>query len=255
MPICCATTSTLGSKDLNYHVNSDNDVYRWQTTGNLIPVSIDVSSFETHEQGLMAQRCLETVLARFNTRNVGPKFRFVDNPCHSAFFVRFGGDYSKYAQAFFLGSPPKDWYIDVFKPGLTLSAEQEQFLVRIGGGYTARLQALEHNLVKVLTHEMLRIVGVRHCDAQLTEKEICVRFPLDLTDDENNEEHLMQRVLDWRSLSQHDWMDRTIREIQQIYALKEGESIGCHRVRDVSWEVGARQRKEIALRNVRCCGV
>lgn len=203
----------------------------------------------------MAQRCLITVLGRFNTHNVGPKFDFVDNPCHSAFFVRFGGDYPIYAHAFFPGSPPKDWYIDIFKPGLILSAEQEQFLAHIGAGHAAKLQALEHNLVKILTHEMLHVLGVRNCDAQLAERERCVRFPLDLTDDENNEEQLMQGFLDWRGLSQHDWMDRTIREIQQIYDLKAGESIGCHRVRDVSWEVGAKQRKEMALRNARCCGV
>lgn len=253
----CATISTLGSKDLNYHVNPNNDVYRWQTTNTPIPVGIDISSFETDEQGLMAQRCLRTVLGRFNANNVGPQFQFVHDPCHSAFFIRFGGDYPMYAHAFFPGSPPKDWYIDVFKPGLTLSAEQAQFLMQTRGRdiCAARSQALEQNLISILTHEMLHVVGVRHCDAHLTEKDRCVRFPADLSDQENDEDRLMQRMLNWRALSQLDWMNRTIQDIQQIYAMNVGEYIGCFRIHDVSWQDGAKQRKEIALRNARCCGV
>ncbi|KAL1853968.1 hypothetical protein Daus18300_011635 [Diaporthe australafricana] len=257
IPSYCATNSIPGPEDLNYHVNSNNGLYRWKTTKtSSIPVGIDISSFESYEQGLMAQRCLITVLDRFNVKNVGPKFQFVSHPFHSAFFVRFGGDYPIYARAFFPGSLPEYWYIDIFKPGLTLSAEQEEFLMRTGAGDTAKLQALEQNLIKILTHEMLHVVGVRHCDAQVTEKaEKCVRFPPDLSDDENNEEHLMQRFLDWKSLSQLDWMDRTIQEIRQIYAMKDGEYIGCHRIQDVSWEDGARRRMEIARRNALCCGV
>lgn len=174
---------------------------------------------------------------------------------HSAFFVRFGGDHPLYAHSFFPGSLPKDWYIDIFKLSLTLSEDQEQLLVdSIRGDISfARKRALEINLINILTHEMLHVVGVRHCDAQLTEMERCVRFPPELSDEENSEEHLMQRSLDWRSLNQLQWLSRTIQEVQQIYAMKAGERIGCHRIRDVSWQAGAKQRKEIALRSARCC--
>jgi hypothetical protein len=231
-------------------------LYRWQTTEAPIPVSIDITSFESFEQGLLAQRCLITVLDRFNAHNVGPKFKFIHYPFHSAFFVRFGGDYEIYARAFFPGSLPEDWYINIFKPSLVLSAEQEQYLMHTGARDAGRMQAVEQNLIKILTHEMLHVVGVRHCDAQVTEKaEKCVRFPPDLSDDENNEERLMQRFLDWTIAAQLDWMDRTIQEIQQIYAMNEGGYVGCHKIQDVSWEDGARRRKEIAWRNALCCGV
>jgi len=258
MPICCATSSTLGSKSLNYHVNHDNSVCRWQVTDIPIPVGIDLFSFDSSDEACMARTCLIAVLERFNASNFGPKFQFVDHPSHSAFFVRFGGDHSSYANAFFPGSHPKDWYIDLFRPSLTLSEDQEQSLRNTPSRgediSAAKAQALEQNLVKILMHEMLHVVGVRHCDAQDTETmERCVRYPHDLSDDKNNEERLMERSLDWRIFSQLDWMNRTLQEIREIYAMKGGDFLGCHRIRDVSWEVGAKQRKEIALRNARCC--
>ncbi|KAH8761597.1 hypothetical protein F5883DRAFT_126203 [Diaporthe sp. PMI_573] len=221
-----------------------------------VPVGIDFSSFESCEQASMVQRCLIIVLDRFNANNVGPKFQFVHDPFHSAFFVRFGGDYPRYANSFFPDSHPKDWYIDVFKAGLTLSAEQEQFLInttRRRNIRAARSRALEQNLVKILTHEMLHVVGVRHCDAHLTEKaQPCVRFPPDLTDDENNEEHLMQRMIHWKDLSWIDWKSRTLEEIRQIY-VEERKYIGPHKIRDVSWQAGAEERRRIAMSIARCC--
>lgn len=203
----------------------------------------------------MVKTCLIAVLNKFNASNVGPKFRYVVKPSRSAFFVRYGGDHPLYALSFFPGSHPKDWYIDVFKLSLTLSEDQEQFLMdtRRGDLAKARKEAVKRNLISILTHEMLHVVGVRHCDAQLTEMETCVRFPPNLSDDENNEELLMQPSLDWRNLYRLKWLSRTVQEIQQIYAMRAGERIGCHSIRDVSWKVGAKQRKEIALRNARCC--
>ncbi|KAH8774773.1 hypothetical protein F5883DRAFT_547585 [Diaporthe sp. PMI_573] len=205
----------------------------------------------------MVQRCLIIVLDRFNANNVGPKFHFVRDPSYSAFYVTFGGRDPLYANSFFPGSHPRDWYIDVYTSALTLSEDQAQSLMetRLGDFAVAKAQALEQNLVKILTHEMLHVVGVRHCDAQVTETaDRCVRFPPSLSDEENNEELLMQPTLDWRCLSQVEWKDRTIQEIQQIYAMKVGDRIGRHRIRDVSWELGAKKRKEIALRNARWCG-
>lgn len=182
----------------------------------------------------MIKACLVTVLFKFTASNVGPEFHYVAEPSHSAFFVRFGGDHPLYAHSFFPGSHPKDWYIDVFKPSFTLSEDQEQFLVDTTRGdiSVARKEALERNLINILTHEMLHVVGVRHCDAQLAEMERCVRFPPNLSDDENNEELLMKPTLDWRSLRELRWLSRTIQEIQQIYAMKVGESIGGHRIQD-----------------------
>lgn len=204
----------------------------------------------------MVQRCLITVLDRFNVNNVGPKFQFVHDPFFSAFFVRFGGDYPLYANSFFPDSLPKDWYIDVFKAGLTLSAEQEQFLVdttRRREIRAARSRALEQNLINILTHEMLHVVGVRHCDAHLTEQgKRCVRFPPDLSDQENDEDRLMHRKLSWRTLSWIDWKARTLEEIRQIY-IEERQCIGRHKIRDVSWQAGAEERRRIAMSIAKCC--
>lgn len=261
MPAYCATITTLGSKELNYHVSPENVVYRWSTTNAPIPVGIDLKSFENFKEGLgpLVKRCLIIVLKKFNDNNVGPKFQFVSDPIDSAFVVSFGGRTrcDLYACSFFPDSYPKDWYIYVYSPGLTLCQEQLDDLLNNTVGdiqlETARSQALERQLVRILTHEMLHVVGVRHCDAHLTEKsQPCVRFPPDLTDGENNEERLMQRMLHWKDLSRIDWNHRTLVEIRQIY--KESMThVGGHRIRDVSWQDGAMERKEIATNNAGCC--
>lgn len=257
MPIStyCATICTASSKHLNYHVNPDNDVYRWQTTDGPIPIGINFSSFESREQRSLVKTCLEIVLRSLNNSNIGPKFQFVNDPCRSAFSVTFGGDDPHcYASSFFPGSHPKDWYIYVFKLGLTLSEEQEQLLIHNRGGEveSARLQALGDNLIKILAHEMLHVVGVRHCHVDLDEEEPYVRFPLELSDNDNWDP-LMQPRLDPRHFSRLDWRPQTLEEIRQIYAMSEGDSVGCHRIQDVSWRDGRKVRKRMARINAQCC--
>lgn len=200
----------------------------------------------------MVKRCLKIVLHSLNDNNIGPKFQFVDDPGSSAFFVTFGGDSSHcYASSFFPGSHPKDWYIYVFKLALMLSEEQEQLLIqtRDRDGKSAGSQALEQNLIKILAHEMLHIVGVRHCAVDLNvEKEPYVRFPPELSDNDNWDP-LMQPRLDRMDLSRLGWNSQTLEEIRQIYAMNEGEKIGLHRIRDVSWRDGTQLRKHMAMAN------
>lgn len=204
----------------------------------------------------MVKNCLEIVLRSLNDSNIGPKFQFVKDPCRSAFSVTFGGAHPHcYASSFFPGSHPKDWYIYVFKLGLTLSEEQEQLLINAKGGdvKSARLQALEQNLVKILAHEMLHIVGVRHCHVDLNdEKEPYVRFPPELSDNDNWDP-LMQPRLDRMDLSRLGWKPQTLEELRQIYAMTGEETIGCHRIRDVSWRDGRKVRKRMARINAQYC--
>lgn len=188
-----------------------------------IPVGIDLSGFERYKKGMgsLVRGCLIAVLQKFNDNGVGPKFEFARNPSSSAFVVTFSGRRDCYARSFFPDSNPKDWYIYFYSLGLTPCKEQSDSLLNdtVGDIQTARSQALERNLVKILTQEVLHVVGVRHCDAHLTERsQPCVRFPPDLSDDDNNEERLMQRRLHWQDLSRinFDWNARTLEEIRQI---------------------------------------
>lgn len=205
----------------------------------------------------MVKRCLARVLSSLNAHNIGPQFRFVEDPSESAFFISFGGDHPRcYASSFFPGSHPKDWYIYVFKQGLKLSSDQKRSFMdaESAGSKTARLEALEQNLIKILAHEMLHIVGVRHCDVNLdVEQEPYVRFPPELSDNDNWDP-LMQGSLDRMDLSRLGWKSQTLEEIRQIYAMDEGETVGCHRIRDVSWQDGARVRKRMARINAQYCG-
>lgn len=232
-------------------------MYRWQTTEGSIPIGINISSFESRKQGSMVKRCLKIVLRSFNDKKVGLKFQFVKDPGRSAFSVIFGGDHHhSYASSFFPGSHPKDWDIYIYKPGLTLSEDQEQLLVQPGGGVmeTARIKALEQNLIKILAHEMLHIVGLRHCviDRNM-ENEPYVRFPPGLSDHDNLDP-LMQPRLDWMDFSRiTTWKPQTLQEIRQIYAMNEGETVGCHIVRGVSWRDGTRVRQRMARTNVQHC--
>lgn len=258
MPIStyCATICTASSKHLNYHVNPDNDVYRWQTTDGFIPIGINLSRFESREQRSIVKTCFEMVLRSLNDSNIGPKFQLVKDPRRSAFSVTFGGEHPHcYASSFFPGSHPKDWYIYVFKLGLTLSEEQEQLLINARGGdvKSARSQALEQNLIKILAHEMLHIVGVRHCHVDVNyEKEPYVRFPPELSDNDNWDP-LMQSRLDRMELSRLGWKSQTFEEIRQIYAMNDGDTVGCHRIRDVSWRDGRKLRKRMARINAQYC--
>lgn len=204
----------------------------------------------------MVKRCLKIVLRSLNDNNIGPKFHFVEDPSSSAFSVTFGGDHPhSYASSFFPGSHPKDWYIYVFKLGLTLSEEQQQLLIqtRDRNVKPAGLQALEQNLIKILAHEMLHLVGVRHCTIDLNvEKEPYMRFPPELSDNDNWDP-LMQPRLDRMDLSRLGWNSQTLKEIRQIYAMNEGEKIGFHKIRDVSWRDGMELRKHIARFNAQNC--
>lgn len=234
-------------------------MYRWAIKNTPVPVGIDLSGFEGYKKGMgsLVRGCLITVLKKFNDNGVGPKFEFARNPSSSAFVVTFGGRHDGYASSFFPDSDPNDWYIYVYSPGLTLCKEQSDSLLNdtVGDIPTARSRALERKLVNILTHEMLHVVGVRHCDAHLTEtSEPCVRFPSDLSDEENNEERLMQRRIHWQDLSRidFDWNPRTLEEVRQIYQ-PERTHIGDRRVRDVLWQEGVRERKEIARNNAGFC--
>lgn len=204
----------------------------------------------------MVQRCLVQVLDSLNAQNIGLQFRFVDDPSDSAFFISFGGNQPRcYASSFFPGSHPKDWYIYVFKLGLALSKDQGRFLLDSGSEdiKAARLQALEQNLIKILAHEILHIVGIRHCDVDpIVETEPYVRFPPELSD-RNNWDPLMQPKLDRMELSWLGWKPQTLQEIRQIYAMNEGDRVGFHRIRDVSWRDGAERRKHMARSNAQYC--
>lgn len=204
----------------------------------------------------MVKTCLEIVLRSLNDGNIGPKFQFVKDPRRSAFSIIFGGDHPHcYASSFFPGSHPKDWYIYIFELGLTLSEEQEQLLIRNRSGdvNSARLQALEQNLIKILAHEMLHIVGVRHCHVDLNdEKEPYVRFPPELSDNDNWDP-LMQPRLDRTDFCWLGWKSQTFEEIRQIYAMNEGDTVGCHKIRDVSWRDGRKVRKRMAKINAQFC--
>lgn len=256
MPTYCATICTGASNHLNYHVSPDNDVYRWRTADGSIPIGINFSSFESCEQRSIVKKCLEIVLRSLNDSDIGLKFQFVKNPCGSTFSVTFGGDHPHcYASSFFPASHPKDWYIYVFTLGLTLSEEQEQLLIHDKGSdvNSARSQAVEQNLIKILAHEMLHIVGVRHCHVDLNdEKEPYVRFPPELSDNDNWDP-LMQSRLDRMNLSRLDWKPQTLEELRQIYAMNEGDTVGCHRIRDVSWRDGRKVRQRMARINAQYC--
>lgn len=249
VPDYCATICTPASKYLNYHVNPDNDIYRWQTTEGSIPIGINLQSFESREQGSMVKRCLKIVLRNLNDNNVGPKFQLVKDPRRSAFSVTFAPGASHcYASSFFPGWHPKDWDIYVFKQGLTLSEEQERLLIQPRGRdvNSVRLQALEQNLIKILAHEMLHVLGVRHCVVDLNvERESYVRFPPELSDCDNWDP-LMQPGVDRMDLSRLNWKSQTIKELRQIYAMNEGDTVGCHRIRDVSWRDGMRVKEQMA---------
>lgn len=117
---------------------------------------------------------------------------------------------------------------------------------------SVRLQALGDNLIKILAHEMLHIVGVRHCDIDLNEKEPYVRFPPELSDNDNWDP-LMQPRLDPKDFSRLDWRSQTLEEVRQIYAMNEGDTVGCHRIRDVSWRDGRKVRKRMARINAQYC--
>lgn len=234
-------------------------MYRWKATDGPIPIGINLSSFESRKQSSMVKRCLARVLSSLNAHNIGPQFRFVEDPSESAFFIFFGGDNPHcYASSFFPGSHPKDWYIYVYKQSLKLSTDQKRLLMDAGsaGIKTARLEALEQNLIKILAHEMLHIVGLRHCDVNLdVEQEPYVRFPPGLSDNDNWDP-LMQGSIDRIDLSRLGWNSQTLEETRQIYAMAEGETVGrhSHRIRDVSWQDGAKVRKRMARINAQYSG-
>lgn len=204
----------------------------------------------------MVKRCLVQVLDSLNAHNIGPQFQIVDDPSDCAFFISFGGDQPQcYASSFFPGSHPKDWYIYVFKLGLTLSKDQGRFLLDSGSGdiKTTRVQALEQNLIRILAHEMLHIVGVRHCHVDpIVETEPYARFPPELPDHENWDP-LMEPTIDRMDLSRLGWKSQTLQEIRQIYAMNGGEMVGFSRIRDVSWRDGAEVRKHMARINAQYC--
>lgn len=248
IPIYCATC-TLASNHLNYNANLDTYVYRWQTTERPIPIGINLSSFESNKQRSLVTRCLKVVLQKLNDNleTVGPQFRLVKRHSSSAFVVTFEGENPHcYASAFFPDWSPRNWYINVYKPGLTLCSEQKQHLRRTkrGDTKTAQLKALEQNLIAILTHEMLHIIGIRHCAIdENVERAPYVRFPIHLSD-EDNQDPSMKPNLNWEDLSNFDLKPQTVEEIRQIYAKKEGETIGPYIIRDVSWRSGVKIRRK-----------
>lgn len=151
------------------------------------------------------------------------------NPSESAFFVTQGiGRAHCYASAFFPGSDPKDWYIYVYKLGLELD---------------------KGHLIKILTHEMLHVLGVRHCYVDPKgEFEPYVRYPRGLSDD-NNWDFLMQPQLSPCDLSEHDLEPRTVKHVREIYDMPVGTKIGGHEIQEVSWQVGAEEKRAIAKHN------
>ncbi|KAG8167395.1 hypothetical protein KVR01_003084 [Diaporthe batatas] len=255
--IRCTTIGTPAARDLNFHVNGVLAL-RWRPTSNSIPIGIDSSTFESNGQASLVKRCLCRVLDSLNAKNACPRFHYVDEPSDSAFYISFGGDDPRrYASSFFPGSHPKDWYIYVYKLGLTLSRKQKRFLketVGEGGDIkAARLRALEQNLTIILAHEMLHVIGIRHCDAHRTEKEVpCVRYPPGLPN-KYTRDPLMKSKLGWEDFSRLAWKPRTIEEIRKIYSMEEGEKMGRYTIQDVSWEDGAGVRKIMALHKARCC--
>lgn len=230
IPTYCATICTSTSGDLNYHVNPDDKkIHRWRTTDGSIPVSINLKSFESVTQSLKVQECLEAVLRNLNDKNLGPKFHFVKEPSESAFFITHGiGRARCYASAFFPGSDPKDWYIYIYKLGLELDKDC---------------------LINILTHEMLHVVGVRHCYVDpKREYEPFLRYPLKLSDTDNWD-GLMQSHLDLNDLSKHKLEPRTVKHVREIYDMPVGEKIDGHEIQDVSWKLGAEEKRAIAKHN------
>lgn len=252
--MCCTTTGTQVSKDLNFQV-SGKFASRWRLTGKPIPVGINFSSFKRSQRATV-RNCLIRVLDSFNAHNVGPQFQYVGDASKSAFFISFRGDHPDcYASSFFPSDHPKDWYIVVYRLGLTLDKEQKRHLRDTAGEHDnikdMKQKALEQNITQILAHELLHIVGVRHCDVNpQDEKEPYVRFPRGQSD-EDNFDPLMRTKLPWRDFSQLDWKPETLEEIRQLYAMKAGEKIGPYTIRDVSWEDGAKRRKKIAINNAR----
>lgn len=208
-------------------------MYRWGAEDGPIPISVNLNSFKLdnhgNRRGPMVQRCLETVVRKLNYLNIGLQFECVQSPSESAFFVTRGIGYTdSYASAFFPGSDPKDWYIYIYDLGLELD---------------------ETRLIKVLTHEMMHVVGLRHCYVDPEkENEPYVRYPRGISNKENWDT-LMQPHLTLSDLSKYDLKLRTVEDLRKIYALKTGEWVDCYEIQDVSCKVGAAYRRAIALNN------
>jgi hypothetical protein len=118
----------------------------------------------------------------------------------------------------------------------------------------ARLEALEQNLSAILSHEMLHIMGLRHCDAQQTEKgKPCGQYPSRISPKDHHDP-LMQTYLDWSDFSELDWNSKTMKHIRKIYTKKDdgkifaktddGEIVG-YKIKNVSWEAGAKERDDL----------
>ncbi|KAH8743103.1 hypothetical protein F5883DRAFT_594090 [Diaporthe sp. PMI_573] len=201
-----------------YPVHGKSEIYRWRLAEGPIPVGIITSNFESHKKGLglVVRNCLNTVLDRFNMNNVGPKFELVDDPCDSAFFVTFGDGHSTRFSSFSPESHPADWYIYVYS-GVLTSEDQVKSLEEDMRAEThdAMASPLEKNLIEILTEVMLRVVGVQHNDAEWNET--------------------------------NSGKPNTLDCIREIYSMKEGEDIEGHRIVDISWKVGGRRRREIAM--------
>lgn len=242
---------SLALNSINCHIHPDNHLYRWQPD-NPIPIGINFSSFKSGEDMLLVKTCLKFVLHKFNFRNVGPKFFFVSDPSVSAFFVTFveddrrraPGDRVPLAKAFFPSQDANEWFIYLYSGSLTLNEHEEDSLS------IPRSQAVEQKLIMILTHELLHVLGVRHCDAHVIEKGLpCIRFPSNLSDEEHHEP-LMDPSLPSKQTSQPqlDWKDSTVEAIQQLYDVRNGGYVEGHKVRDVRWQAHVKE-KEKQLRN------
>lgn len=243
---------SLALNSINYHIHPDKHLYRWQPD-NPIPIGINFRSFKSPEDKAMVKKCLKSVLAKFNSMNVGPKLFTVSDPSVSAFFLTFveddrrraPGDSVRLGKAFFPSRDADNWFIYLYSGSFTLNEDEED------SSAIPRSQALEQKLIRILTHELLHVLGVRHCDAHLTEEDLpCIRVPSNLSEDEHHEP-LMEPALssNWASQSPSDWKHSTVKAIQQVYAVKEGEYIEGHKVQDVRWQAHVEEKKKQVRKN------